>query len=196
MTYPIGPSLTQPNLPSALALHQLWRMCLKSPINNFLHHCFQRRRCFEMETLQLKKVGATPSTFFVAATKNRKTEKPMNFGFNWMKVKKGLEEILVLYLLEALLRDRNRRKKAQYPAGIEPMNSRVFAPQACARPLFYNRSHAWTKFATSGRPTPRPKSTGCVRQVKLRLRWIEMLTASLQKIKFHQRFDSEFEIKP
>ena len=27
-----------------------------------------------METLQLKKVGATPSTFFVAATKNRKTD--------------------------------------------------------------------------------------------------------------------------
>ena len=41
-----------------------------------------------METLQLKKVGATPSTFFCCTD-----EKPMNFGFNWMKVKKGYGRI-------------------------------------------------------------------------------------------------------
>ena len=31
-----------------------------------------------------------------------------------------------------------KKKKAQHPAGIEPPTSRVFAPQACALPLFYN----------------------------------------------------------
>ena len=37
------------------------------------------------------------------------------------------------------LRNREGRKKAQYPVGIEPKTSRAFAPQACALRQCYRR---------------------------------------------------------